>query len=544
MKRLGQINLFLLPILATAVAGGGTDPISSVLSVFRNFSLPNVYQGNIAHFIDFIIYLIIFIGLSQQTLGRRFEGRGGSALTTGMGLALGIAAAVAEYYFDFVLGNLAPLALAILIIVVSIMLFTVLLALGLDKFTATSTTYVTMYFMFFAVAPEYFDWMRQQSNALLGILSIILLIAIWRMFQGLWYAFRPHTEGAGEGIANRLSNLDNRDTTDYGSFADDYREARQKKQEDVEDLEKKRRFEHINKVEDAAFNDIRTAVAECKHYIMNIISYNQKPTPEIYDTIFSYVAKIRSLFRDRINEITEERKQHLKELKQSADTDIKRLEKLLKGNKKEGNIEGKESRKAEEQRDIINEEMKKARSITYDKAREKILAYLDRIDKELKEVEQEAKQMKELTLRVINSTPAWIDFHRQMSLRLMSYLDHFKSLEKKHQTISKILNMLENVLKDLEKMPLSQRQVQVVKEEFEALEGHITDIQTALRKVREVESVEFRSKEQEFERLTKELERWSARKYQLASRIKTVKKALKKDLEQVKEQAEKDESQL
>ncbi len=177
---LSNIALFL-PLLASLVYAGFTDPISSVLSVFGDFNVYDIYQ-NYWGIIDFILYLIIFIGLSQQTLGRRFQGRASSSISTGIGIALAIAAAFGARQFNFRLGDMAPIALLIFILLIAMEMAYVTHRLIGDWKPAIAAAFLLTYFAINAVAPFIMDWLRERVPFIASVFSILVIIALISVF--------------------------------------------------------------------------------------------------------------------------------------------------------------------------------------------------------------------------------------------------------------------------------------------------------------------------------------------------------------------------
>ncbi len=58
--------------------------LDDVLSPFGGIDIAATYD-QYAGVIDFVIYAILFVGISQATIGTRFQGRGGKAVVTAVG---------------------------------------------------------------------------------------------------------------------------------------------------------------------------------------------------------------------------------------------------------------------------------------------------------------------------------------------------------------------------------------------------------------------------------------------------------------------------
>lgn len=78
------------------------------------------------YLLDMLIYLIIFTGVAQVTLGHRYAGRGGRAIAVGVGLILTIAASVSAHRAGFTLDRLAPISWIVLSVVLMMVILTLL----------------------------------------------------------------------------------------------------------------------------------------------------------------------------------------------------------------------------------------------------------------------------------------------------------------------------------------------------------------------------------------------------------------------------------
>jgi hypothetical protein len=80
--------------------------------------------------IDLAIYLLIFVGLAQVTLGKRFQGNGGKAIAIGIGVSLAISLAIAEQLLGFSLRSFGPIAAGIFLGILGVMIFRLVQHLG------------------------------------------------------------------------------------------------------------------------------------------------------------------------------------------------------------------------------------------------------------------------------------------------------------------------------------------------------------------------------------------------------------------------------
>ncbi len=174
---------FLLPamLLVPIVTA---NMIDTILFPFSGMDLSQTYDSYSA-FIDLIIYAILFIGLSQATLGKRFQSRGGKAVVSAVGIVLALGLAVSENTLGFNLRSFGPLAAGIFIFFVGFTLYLGIKTAGMNTVNAGSIALVVTYFSIRAVAPSYFDWLSQNAYAawIHAILLIAVLISMYKVFR-------------------------------------------------------------------------------------------------------------------------------------------------------------------------------------------------------------------------------------------------------------------------------------------------------------------------------------------------------------------------
>jgi|GEM_PF-6389632 len=88
--------------------GGGADLVS--------------FYTQHAAWLDGLLYLILFTGIAQVSLGSRFSGRGGRGIVVATGISLAIAASVSARGAGWTLGELGPVAWGIGLLVLGMLL--------------------------------------------------------------------------------------------------------------------------------------------------------------------------------------------------------------------------------------------------------------------------------------------------------------------------------------------------------------------------------------------------------------------------------------
>lgn len=125
--------------------------------------------------IDLVIYLLIFVGLAQFTLGQRFKGRGGKAITIGIGLTLALSLAIAEKFLGFSIRSFGPIAAGIFLAVLGLMLYRLIKHFGAGFAVSCSLAYIIVLLSVIATVPGFFKWV----NDAMPILNLILLIGFF-----------------------------------------------------------------------------------------------------------------------------------------------------------------------------------------------------------------------------------------------------------------------------------------------------------------------------------------------------------------------------
>ena len=159
--------------------------LSELLKPFEYLEISSLY-AHYAVIIDAVISFFIFFGVTKVTIGRRFEGRGGNAITIGVGLALSIGFLVMEKTLNFSLQSFGPLAAAIILLLVGFVLYGLLHALGFSHMNAICLAYVINYLSLRMVSPTIFDWIADTAPFINGILAIGFLIALIKLIISLF----------------------------------------------------------------------------------------------------------------------------------------------------------------------------------------------------------------------------------------------------------------------------------------------------------------------------------------------------------------------
>jgi len=164
------------------VYGAEPGPLETLFAPLADLDVPAVYsryQG----FIDFSLYLVIFISVAQFTVGRHFGGREGKVIAVVTGLALAVSLTLVQRQLGFALRALGPLAAGMFVLILAVALFRLVRALGGGYAASGSLAFIVSYFAIRAVVPGLFAWAQRHAwaNALHGLLVMAVLVAFFRI---------------------------------------------------------------------------------------------------------------------------------------------------------------------------------------------------------------------------------------------------------------------------------------------------------------------------------------------------------------------------
>jgi hypothetical protein len=182
-KLKGLFITFILAVLYT-INLASANVIDDILYPFRDINFINIYRSY-GGIIDFLIYAVFFVGLSQISLGKRFQTRGGRAVVTAVGLSLAIGLAITSHQLGFNLQSFGPLAAGIFIFLVGLILYQGIKTAGMNTVAAASIAIVVTYFSISAVAPNYFHWMKNNPYTawIHSVVLIAVIISIYKLIR-------------------------------------------------------------------------------------------------------------------------------------------------------------------------------------------------------------------------------------------------------------------------------------------------------------------------------------------------------------------------
>lgn len=158
---------------------------NEILKPFEYLDIGSIYN-HYSFLIDAIIIFFVLFGVTQVTLGKRFEGRGGRAITIGTALALSAGFLLMEKTMNFSLRSFGPLAVAVILTLVGFVFYRMLISLGFSRTNSICLSYIIDYLSLRLVSPSIFDWIASKTPFINGILGIGFLIAIIKFIFSLF----------------------------------------------------------------------------------------------------------------------------------------------------------------------------------------------------------------------------------------------------------------------------------------------------------------------------------------------------------------------
>jgi hypothetical protein len=159
--------------------------MDGLLWPYQYLSISGLYQ-RYTNLIDLFIYVLIFIGAAQVTLGQRFPGNGGKTISIGTGLSLAVAMVILEERLGFSLKSFGPLAAGIVIFLLGIVIYRLLHQAGLEQHKAGAIAYLALFATLMAVTPELFRWLSSNIPILGLAVLLLLILSVFGAASAFW----------------------------------------------------------------------------------------------------------------------------------------------------------------------------------------------------------------------------------------------------------------------------------------------------------------------------------------------------------------------
>ena len=155
------------------------------------------------YWVDFMIFLAIFIPVARLTIGKRFGGRDGRTVSIVIGVVLALSLSLMERKMGFSIRSFGPIAATILIFLVALIVFSLVKTAGSSRITSGAIAMIVTYFLMRAAVPSFFLWL--ESNRWTAWLHAVLVVAIAVSFFKLIKRIRLESQVGS--IGNSLGHL-------------------------------------------------------------------------------------------------------------------------------------------------------------------------------------------------------------------------------------------------------------------------------------------------------------------------------------------------
>ncbi len=174
-------------IIMGTPALASSNPLDILFSPLQNLDMANFYGLNHS-WIDFFIFLCLFVSVARLTIGRRFQGREGRVLSVAIGLVLALSLSLMEIKMGFSISSFGPIAAAIIVFLMGLVIFYLIRSVGAGFGAAGALSFIITYFLIRATVPNFFLWIEEnQWTALVHLgLVIALMISFWKVIASFF----------------------------------------------------------------------------------------------------------------------------------------------------------------------------------------------------------------------------------------------------------------------------------------------------------------------------------------------------------------------
>ncbi|MEA3514017.1 MAG: hypothetical protein U9R34_00915 [Nanoarchaeota archaeon] len=178
--------------------------LNKLLEPFFGLDIAGTYQSA-SQFIDFVLYLIFFISITRFTLASRFDAKTQKPISIIVGIALTIGMSFFGRRWGFSIGDLAPLAGLLFLVVLGMMFFKLLKDMGDSAPGAGAFAFLLIFFSITAIVPGFYSWIIQKVPFLEALLSIAVILAVFIAVRDMFGFIRGNESGADEDMGIRDS---------------------------------------------------------------------------------------------------------------------------------------------------------------------------------------------------------------------------------------------------------------------------------------------------------------------------------------------------
>ena len=170
-------SLFIFSAMATiAIAANPPSAIDQILGSIAGENFGKIYE-KYGVFIDMVIYLIIFIGLTRWALSKNVKFQeGGKALQVGIGIVFAVGLALWGEQQGFNIMSFGPVAFGILVAIMCFAAYVGMKEFGIHRGTAAAIAYAAAFLVISASGA--FLWLSTKAGIVVALLSILFILAI------------------------------------------------------------------------------------------------------------------------------------------------------------------------------------------------------------------------------------------------------------------------------------------------------------------------------------------------------------------------------
>ena len=193
-KHFKILTIFLLLISFLSISASAENIIDNALKPFKDFNIAETYS-NYFYLIDFILFLMFFLGVARFALEKKFEGKSGMWIIRIVGIMMALGVSIAEKTYDFNLGKLNPLWLAIFFAILIFMLYKLFQGIGISGGKlGTGIIFLVTYWLIYGVSPKFGEaltkmpvigpWIYLLMQVLLIVGIVFLIMGVIGLFKG------------------------------------------------------------------------------------------------------------------------------------------------------------------------------------------------------------------------------------------------------------------------------------------------------------------------------------------------------------------------
>lgn len=201
-----KLVLFLVVMVLFSSSVIADTTLRDIFKPFFGWDIKGTYE-NAHEFIDFILYIFIFLYISRLAVGKRWEGKTAKSMAVILAIILSIGMSVFSQQYGFRVGDLGPLAALIFFGFVGIMAYKSLKDFLGDFSGAAAISFLIVFFLIASVAPQFLQEIYNKVPLLEGLISFMIVFAIIFAVKSIFGAFRGTTasdiKDAGKSIFSR-----------------------------------------------------------------------------------------------------------------------------------------------------------------------------------------------------------------------------------------------------------------------------------------------------------------------------------------------------